>query len=154
MLKTNAVRMLDKLKTSYELREYDASDGLIDGLSVAAKLGVDASMLCKTLVCRGNKGHYVFVVPVSSSLDLKAAASAAGEKKIEMLPQKELKPLTGYVHGGCSPLGMKKVFPTFIDASVERLEKIGVSAGAIGLQVMLSPKALADILSASFVKLV
>lgn len=153
MSKTNAMRLLDQLKIEYEAIEYDVSDGLLDGLSVAAKIGVSTEILCKTLVCRGQGDCLVYVIPVEKNLDLKAAAAAAGEKKIEMLPQKELKPLTGYVHGGCSPLGMKKNFSTYIDEAVIDFESIIVNGGSIGMQIKLNPQELQKILGAFFVKL-
>lgn len=150
MNKTNAMRILDKLKIEYKIIEYDTADGLIDGMNVAEKTGLSPSRLCKTLVCRGKEGYYVYILPVSASLDLKAAAHAANEKKIEMLPQKDLKTLTGYVHGGCSPLGMKKAFPTYLDTSVKEHESISVSGGAIGIQILLSPSDLQRSVDAQF----
>ena len=123
----------------------------MDGVSVAAAVGKDVSQVFKTLVTRGaSKKNYVFVVPVAMELDLKAAAKAAGEKSIEMIRQAELLPLTGYVHGGCSPLGMKKQFPTFIDASAQEQETMMVSAGKIGAQVELKPDDLATLARARF----
>lgn len=153
MNKTNAMRILDKLKIEYRIIEYDTSDALIDGLSVAEKTGICPSRLCKTLVCRGKEGYYVYIIPVNASLDLKMAAHAAKEKKVEMLPQKDLKPLTGYVHGGCSPLGMKKKFPTYMDASVREHESISVSGGAIGIQIQLNPSDLQRAVDAEFPEL-
>ena len=118
--KTNVMRLLDQKKVKYTGHHYEAPNGAVDGVSVAAAVGKDVSQVFKTLVTRGaSKKNYVFVVPVAMELDLKAAAKAAGEKSIEMIRQAELLPLTGYVHGGCSPLGMKKQFPTFIDASAQ-----------------------------------
>ncbi|WKA57950.1 Cys-tRNA(Pro) deacylase [Planococcus shenhongbingii] len=140
IVKTNAARILDKEKIAHEVLQYDPEDGKIDGVSVAAKIGFSPEMVYKTLVAAGNsKQNYVFVVPVAEELDLKAAAKAAGEKKIEMVPVKEILGLTGYVRGGCSPLGMKKAFPTFIAEQAESLDEIIVSAGKIGMQLKLAP---------------
>ena len=135
----------------YTGHHYEAPNGAVDGVSVAAAVGKDVSQVFKTLVTRGaSKKNYVFVVPVAMELDLKAAAKAAGEKSIEMIRQAELLPLTGYVHGGCSPLGMKKQFPTFIDASAQEQETMMVSAGKIGAQVELKPDDLATLARARF----
>lgn len=150
MVKTNAVRLLDQQKISYELLTYEASEA-IDGISVANKIGYPASHVYKTLVTTAGVGKYfVFVIPVGKELDLKAAARAAGEKKIEMLPLKDLLSTTGYVRGGCSPVGMKKLFPTFIDESAKELDYIIVSAGKIGLQLKLDSKNLEEVAKATF----
>ncbi|HIW93761.1 MAG TPA: Cys-tRNA(Pro) deacylase [Candidatus Flavonifractor merdipullorum] len=149
--KTNVMRLLDQKKVKYTGHHYEAPNGAVDGVSVAAAVGKDVSQVFKTLVTRGaSKKNYVFVVPVAMELDLKAAAKAAGEKSIEMIRQAELLPLTGYVHGGCSPLGMKKQFPTFIDASAQEQETMMVSAGKIGAQVELKPDDLANLARARF----
>ena len=140
--KTNVMRVLDSKKISYTSHEYEP-DPTLTGAQIAAILGEPAANVFKTLVTLGRSGaHYVFVIPVHAELDLKKAAKASGEKSIEMIRQKELLPLTGYVHGGCSPIGMKKPFPTFIHASAETLEKIYVSAGKVGFQIELSPSDL------------
>ena len=140
--KTNVMRVLDSKKISYTSHEYEP-DPTLTGVQIAAILGEPAANVFKTLVTLGRSGaHYVFVIPVHAELDLKKAAKASGEKSIEMIRQKELLPLTGYVHGGCSPIGMKKPFPTFIHASAETLEKIYVSAGKVGFQIELSPSDL------------
>ena len=140
--KTNVMRVLDSKKISYTSHEYEP-DPTLTGVQIAAILGEPASNVFKTLVTLGRSGaHYVFVIPVHAELDLKKAAKASGEKSIEMIRQKELLPLTGYVHGGCSPIGMKKPCPTFIHASAETLEKIYVSAGKVGFQIELSPSDL------------
>ena len=145
------MRLLDQKKVKYTGHHYEAPNGAVDGVSVAAAVGKDVSQVFKTLVTRGaSKKNYVFVVPVAMELDLKAAAKAAGEKSIEMIRQAELLPLTGYVHGGCSPLGMKKQFPTFIDASAQEQETMMVSAGKIGAQVELKPDDLATLARARF----
>ena len=144
--KTNVMRVLDSKKISYTSHEYEP-DPTLTGVQIAAILGEPASNVFKTLVTLGRSGaHYVFVIPVHAELDLKKAAKASSEKSIEMIKQKELLPLTGYVHGGCSPIGMKKPFPTFIHASAETLEKIYVSAGKVGFQIELSPS---DLISAA-----
>ena len=144
--KTNVMRVLDSKKISYTSHEYEP-DPTLTGVQIAAILGEPASNVFKTLVTLGRSGaHYVFVIPVHAELDLKKAAKASGEKSIEMIRQKELLPLTGYVHGGCSPIGMKKQFPTFIHLSAETLEKIYVSAGKVGFQIELSPS---DLISAA-----
>lgn len=149
--KTNVMRLLDQKKMKYTGHHYEAPNGAVDGVSVAAAVGKDVSQVFKTLVTRGaSKKNYVFVVPVAMELDLKAAAKAAGEKSIEMIRQAELLPLTGYIHGGCSPLGMKKQFPTFIDASAQEQETMMVSAGKIGAQVELKPEDLATLARARF----
>ena len=153
--KTNVMRVLEQKKIKYTPHSYPHGDDAVDGLTVAALLGVDAAKIFKTLVTRGaSRGIYVFVIPVGAELDLKKAAKAVGEKSIEMIHQKELLPLTGYVHGGCSPVGMKKLFPTVIDASAENLETMIVSAGRIGYQVELSPRDLAALVRAKFADLI
>ena len=150
--KTNAVRLLEQQKVAYELFEYETEDGqAVDGITVASKIGQPVEHVFKTLLATaGPNRYYVFVVPVAAELHLKKAAKAAGEKKIEMLPVKDLLGLTGYVRGGCSPVGMKKLFPTFIDASAENLDFIIVSAGKIGMQMKLSPADLAKASKAKF----
>lgn len=149
--KTNVMRLLDQKKIPYTPHTYDVSDGALDGVTAAQRLGVAPETCFKTLVTVGaSKRNHVFVIPVAKELDLKAAARAAGEKSIEMLKQAQLLPLTGYIHGGCSPIGMKKRFPTVIDASAQALPEMTVSAGKVGHQVTLSPQALADFTGASF----
>ncbi len=142
-MKTNAMRILDQKKVKYEVHEYDISDGKIDGISVAEKTGTDPARVFKTLVTQGtSKNYYVFVVPVLEELDLKEAARVSGEKKIEMIPMKDLLKITGYIKGGCSPIGMKKNFKTFIHKSSMEHETIMVSGGKQGLQIELVPAAL------------
>ena len=149
--KTNVMRILDQKKVPYTPHHYAHPDGAVDGASVAALIDKDPASVCKTLVTQGaSKKYYVFVIPVLKELDLKAAAKAIGEKSIEMIRQAQLLPLTGYVHGGCSPVGMKKQFPTVFDQSVEGLDTITVSAGKIGAQVELAPAALAGLVRGSF----
>ena len=137
--KTNVMRLLDAKKIAHESYFFDCSSAPT-GEEVAAILNKDARQVFKTLVTAGKSGaHYVFMVPVTGELDLKKAARAAGEKSEEMIKSKDLLPLTGYVHGGCSPIGMKKYFPTFIDLSAKSLKSIVFSAGRIGRQVELAP---------------
>lgn len=147
--KTNVMRTLDRSGISYVPHSYDMS--LTEGVSVAEALGEDAETVFKTLVTVSDrKAYFVFVIPVAESLDLKKAAKAVGAKSIAMLRQKELLPLTGYVHGGCSPVGMKKQFRTVIDASALERDTICVSAGRVGAQVELDPRALAALVGAEF----
>ncbi len=142
-IKTNVLRHLDAAKIPYETREYDVSDENYDGKLVSAKVGLPAEMIYKTLVLTGDKIKYlVCVIPVEKELDLKAVARATGNKAVAMLPQKELLPLTGYLRGGCSPIGMKKAFPTFLQEDAEKLARISVSAGVRGCQVILAVEAL------------
>ena len=149
--KTNVMRVLDQKKVPYTPHHYAHPDGAVDGASVAALIDRDPAAVCKTLVTQGaSKKYYVFVIPVLKELDLKAAAKAVGEKSIEMIKQAQLLPLTGYVHGGCSPVGMKKQFPTVFDQSVEGLDTITVSAGKIGAQVEVAPAALAVLVRGRF----
>lgn len=148
MKKTNAMRLLDSQQIQYEIVEYNPKEG-ISGIEVAAQLGEDVNHVFKTLVTHWDKQYFVFVIPVAEELDLKKAAKAAGVKKIEMLPQRELLPLTGYVHGGCSPVGMKKVFPTFFHERWGKLEYAYVSGGKIGMQIKIAPRDLLKMLDAS-----
>ena len=154
--KTNVMRVLEQKKIAYSAHTYPHEEGMaVDGVTVAQSMGFDPASVFKTLVARGAKGqYYVFDVPVAENLDLKKAAKAVGEKSIEMIHQKELLPLTGYVHGGCSPVGMKKLFPTVIDKTAEDLETMIVSAGKIGYQVELAPHDLAALVRASFADII
>ncbi len=146
--KTNVMRTLEQKKIPYTAHSYDP-EGPIDGVSVAQTLGQPPERVFKTLVTKGASGaYYVFDIPVAENLDLKKAAKAVGEKSIAMLPQKELLGLTGYVHGGCSPVGMKKQFPTVFHETVAEYDTICVSAGKIGHQVECDPKALLTLLRA------
>lgn len=136
--KTNVMRLLDSKKISYKSHYYGDS-GAVSGTDVARVLGEDPGKVFKTLVTVGkSRGYYVFVIPVAKELDLKKSAKAVGEKSVEMLKSKELLPLTGYIHGGCSPIGMKKFFETTVDASAEKADAIYVSAGKIGYQIEIS----------------
>lgn len=152
--KTNAMRLLDKSKIPYGILTYETEDGQIHGTAVAEKVGRPEASVFKTLVAHQGNQIYVFVIPVAEELDLKQAAKAAGVKKIEMLPVKELLKWTGYVRGGCSPVGMKKLYPTFIDESAENMEHIAVSAGRVGAQMELNPLDLLQTVRAVFVPLV
>ena len=152
--KTNVMRILDGKKIPYESHSYEP-DATMSGEEIAGILGEDASKVFKTLVTQGKSGaYYVFVVPVVEELDLKKAAKAAGEKAISMIKQKELLPLTGYVHGGCSPVGMKKAFPTFIHETVKQIDKIFVSAGRVGFQIELSPEDLISLVGCKIADIV
>ena len=156
-IKTNAMRKLDSMKIPYEKHEY-VSEQALSGSEVAAVLGQDPKQVFKTLVTAGKSGqHYVFMVPVEEELDLKKAALAVGEKSVAMVKSKELLPLTGYIHGGCSPIGMKKFFTTIVHSTAENFDTILFSGGRIGLQVELSldslkkviPLTLSDIIQKS-----
>ena len=153
-IKTNVLRHLDAAKIPYETREYDVSDENYDGKLVAEKVDLPAGMIYKTLVLTGDKLKYlVCVIPVEQELDLKAVARATGNKAVAMLPQKDLLPLTGYLRGGCSPIGMKKAFPTFIQEDAQLLECVSVSAGVRGCQVILPVDALVGCTNAKFAAL-
>ena len=149
--KTNVMRTLEQKKIPYTAHTYPHEDGVaVDGVTVAGMLGQDPAAVFKTLVTKGaSGGYYVFDIPVAENLDLKKAAKAVGEKSIAMLPSKELLPLTGYVHGGCSPVGMKKQFPTVFHETCLSLESIMVSAGKIGYQVEARPADLIALLGAA-----
>ncbi|MBR2812095.1 MAG: Cys-tRNA(Pro) deacylase [Solobacterium sp.] len=152
--KTNAMRMLENAGIPYTEHTYETDDGLIDGVSVAAKCGEDPEQVFKTLVTIGDdRNHYVFVIPVKEKLDLKACARAAGVKNVEMIPQKELLPTTGYIHGGCSPVGMKKLFPTFVDETAMLFDTILVSGGRVGVQVEVSPDRLLEVTNGKYAAL-
>lgn len=134
--KTNAIRLLEQQKIQFDVLEYETGDGQVDGISVAEKIGHPVSCVFKTLVAKASAQKlFVFVIPVAEELDLKAAAKVVGEKKIEMLAVKELLGYTGYIRGGCSPVGMKKLYPTVVDASAREQGSIIVSAGKIGMQM-------------------
>ena len=154
--KTNVMRLLEQKKVPYTPHQYPHQEGMaVDGATVAAVLGRDPASVFKTLVTRGaTKANYVFVVPVLAELDLKKAARAVGEKSIEMIHVKELTPLTGYVRGGCSPIGMKKRFKTVLDQSAADQAAIRVSAGKIGGQVELAPGDLAGLVGAGFADII
>ena len=144
--KTNVMRVLDGKKIFYESHSYEP-DYTMSGEQIAEILGENAEKVFKTLVTQGKSGaYYIFIVPVKEELDLKKAAKASGEKAVSMIKQKELLPLTGYVHGGCSPIGMKKQFPTFIQEGASGFDRVFVSAGKVGCQIELSP---ADLIAIS-----
>ncbi|HEX9060480.1 MAG TPA: Cys-tRNA(Pro) deacylase [Clostridia bacterium] len=139
-LKTNAMRILDKAGISYNTYTYDHSDGQIDGISVANKMGLPVEKVYKTLVTQGaSREYYVFIIPVAAELDLKAAARSVGEKSVEMIKVSDINKVTGYIRGGCSPFGMKKEYKKVIDSSCKVLDVIIVSAGKIGHQIEISP---------------
>lgn len=147
--KTNVMRLLDQKKVPYTPHTYPHGDDAVDGVTVAQMTGMDPAKVFKTLVARGaSKTPYVFVIPVACELDLKKAAKAVGEKSIAMLHVSELTPLTGYVRGGCSPVGMKKAFPTVFDESVLNVPTVMVSAGKIGYQVECAPADLIGLVRA------
>jgi len=153
--KTNAMRILDSMNIGYDYMTYESEDGKIDGVAVAHKTGQNPEAVFKTLVSVGHSSEfYVFCVPVEYELDLKKAATASNEKSIEMLPLKELTKNTGYIRGGCSPIGMKKHYKTFIDESALLQEKILVSAGTIGIQIIIKPDDLIKAADASYADLI
>ena len=154
MNKTNVMRILDKAKIPYAPYYYATEDGKIDGVLVAQKMGQDPTTVFKTLVAISKtKELFVFIIPVARELDLKKAAMASAQKNMEMLPQSKLLPMTGYIHGGCSPVGMKKQYATFLDQSARDCPEISVSGGKVGAQVRLSPDALLQISKAVYADL-
>lgn len=154
MLKTNAMRILDSEKIDYETISYEVNDGLVDGISVAKKIGKNPKEVYKTLVGQGKKQIYVFIIPVNMELDFKKAAKVTGEKKMQLINVKDIKKHTGYIRGGCSPIGMKKSFSSFMQEDSNYLDEIVVSGGKIGSQIQLSPEDLARLINGSFVDLV
>ncbi|MGN0505308.1 MAG: Cys-tRNA(Pro) deacylase [Lachnospiraceae bacterium] len=153
--KTNAMRMLEKAKIPYQMHTYEHEEGAVDGVLVAKRLGQDVTQVFKTLVTQGkSRAYYVFVIPVAEELDLKKAAKTVGEKSVEMIPVKEINAVTGYIRGGCSPVGMKKQFRTVIQESARSLATMYVSGGRIGLQIEVAPEALATLVRAEFADLV
>lgn len=151
MTKTNAMRLLEAAEITFYPKEYNVSDGEVSGTAVAAKLGQEPERVFKTLVTEGkNTGLNVFDIPVNAELDLKKAATTAGDKYVEMIKSRELLPKTGYIHGGCSPVGMKKLYPTFIDETAQLFDTIFVSGGKIGLQVEVAPCDLLTITEAKY----
>lgn len=154
IVKTNAMRMLDSKKIDYEIINYEVDEN-IDGISVAKKTNLDEDTVFKTLVTIGaDKNNYVFVIPVNKELDLKKAAKSVGVKKVEMIHVKDIKNLTGYIRGGCSPIGMKKLFKTVIHNSALENEKIYISGGKLGAQIKISPEDLSKIINADIDDLV
>ena len=153
-VKTNAVRLLESAGIVFAVHEYPVDDGLIDARSIARKLERTPDEVFKTLVAESPAHeHFVFVIPAAGELDLKKAAQAANRKSIEMIPLKQLFPLTGYVHGGCSPIGMKKPFPTFIDETAQLFEVMFVSGGKIGLNLEIAPDRLCSFIQAQYADL-
>lgn len=155
MVKTNAMRILDSAKIKYEAMEYEYDENDLAGVHIAENLGLDPDIVFKTLVARGDKTPYVvFCIPCAYELDLKKCAKASGNKRVELIAVKELLPLTGYIRGGCSPIGMKKQFPTFFDESAMLYDKITVSAGVRGCQFFLSPDELINFIGADTADLI
>lgn len=153
--KTNAMRLLDSNKINYTTHSYENKDNKIDGIAVANKIGKDVEMVFKTLVTQGHsKEYYVFVIPVAEELDMKKASKAAGEKNIEMIHVKDINSITGYIRGGCSPLGMKKVFRTFVQEEALLFETIVFSGGKIGAQIEMNPNDLQKVIDCSFVDII
>lgn len=153
-VKTNAMRILDRSKIPYDILNYECVE-FIDGLHTAEKSGAPVDQSFKTLVARGKSGgYYVFVIPIADEVDLKEAARAVGEKAVEMIHVKDITGITGYVRGGCSPLGMKKQFPTVIHESATQYEEIYVSGGRIGTSIKVNPQALAQVVRAEFADIV
>ena len=153
--KTNAARLLDRAKIVYELIPYTVDEENLAATHVAEELGEDIASVFKTLVLKGDRtGHFVCVIPGDKVVDLKAAARVSGNKKCDLIPMKELLATTGYIRGGCSPIGMKRPFPTFFDSSVEAQERIYISAGVRGLQIAIAPQALIDFVGATLAELV
>jgi Cys-tRNA(Pro)/Cys-tRNA(Cys) deacylase len=151
MVKTNVMRLLDQAKISYRAASYEFDENDLNGMHAAEGIGMPPEQVFKTLVAKGDKrGYLVFCIPVCCELDLKKAAKAAGDKKVELVHVKDLLGLTGYIRGGCSPVGMKKKFPTFLEETAELYDEIAVSAGQRGCQVVLSPEALAEYVGAEF----
>ena len=154
MVKTNALRLLETAGIAMEVVEYEVDEGDLSGVHVAAVIGADPDTVFKTLVCRGDKnGINVFVIPVAAELDLKKCAQVSKNKRVEMIAVKELLGLTGYIRGGCSPVGMKKKYPTYIDETAILFDEIYVSAGQRGMQMKLNPEVLASFVGAEFAAL-
>ena len=153
--KTNAARLLDRAKIAYELIPYTVDEDNLAATHVAEELGEDIATVFKTLVLKGDRtGHFVCVIPGDKEVDLKAAARVSGNKKCDLIPMKELLPTTGYIRGGCTPIGMKKPFPTFIHSTALDFERIYISAGVRGLQIAIHPQALVDFVGATVAELI
>lgn len=154
MVKTNAMRMLDKAKIDYSTKEYEVDEQDLSGSHAADMMGVDHGSVFKTLVLKGEKlGYLVCCIPVDGELDLKKVAKEAGEKKVEMMPMKDLQAVTGYIRGGCSPIGMKKHFPTFVENAALSYSQIAVSGGVRGQQIIISPQVLVEFVRGKFASL-
>jgi len=155
MKKTNAIRILEANKITFQLFHYEFSLEEIDAVSVALKINAEPESVFKTLIARSNTNElFTFVIPGNETLNLKKAASVSGSKKIEMIKEKELLPLTGYIKGGCTSVGLKKQYPTFIDETAQLFDEIYISAGVRGTQMKLNPNELKDLVNAEFVDLV
>lgn len=155
MNKTNAIRILESQNISFDVREYEVDENDLSGETVAEKIGANHEEVFKTLVAKGDKsGYCVFCIPDNFELNLKKAAKASGNKTVELIKVKELFPLTGYVRGGCSPIGMKKLLPTFIDETAQLFDRIYVSAGARGMQIHINPDDLKNLIDAKFADLI
>ncbi|WBL48675.1 Cys-tRNA(Pro) deacylase [Clostridium estertheticum] len=155
MIKTNVMRILDKMNIEYNVMTYEVKDDKVDGISVAKKIGRDEKYLYKTIVTHANsKEIYVIVIPVRQEIDFKKVARVTNEKNIEMLDLRDLQKCTGYIRGGCSPIGMKKKYKTFIDKGALGIDKIIVSAGKIGFQIEINPSLLKDIVDGEFADLI
>ena len=155
MSKTNAVRILEINHITHATVSYEVDEEDLSGITVANKIGANAEKVIKTLVANGDKnGINIFCIPVTAELNLKKAATVSNNKKIEMIKAKDLLPVTGYIRGGCSPIGMKKNFPTYIEETVQLFDKIFISAGIRGMQISISPKDLKEITNASFADLI
>lgn len=153
--KTNAMRLLDSNKINYTTHSYENKDNKIDGIAVANKIGKDIESVFKTLVTQGHSKEYiVFVIPVAEELDMKKASKAAGEKSIEMIHVKDINSITGYIRGGCSPLGMKKTFKTFVQEEALLFDTIVFSGGKIGAQIEMNPSDLEKVIKCSFVDII
>ena len=153
--KTNAARLLDKAKIKYELVPYEVDENDLAAMHIATQLGEDIRQVFKTLVLKGDKtGHFVCVVPGDAEVDLKKAAKVSGNKKVDLIPMKELLPTTGYIRGGCSPVGMKKVFPTYFHSTCMDFDYIYVSAGVRGLQLKIAPADLVKYVRASVAEII
>lgn len=153
--KTNAARLLDRAKIAYELIPYTVDEDNLAATHVAEELGEDIATVFKTLVLKGDRtGHFVCVIPGDKEVDLKAAARVSGNKKCDLIPMKELLPTTGYIRGGCTPIGMKKPFPSFIHSTALDFERIYISAGVRGLQIAIHPQALIDFVGATVAELI
>ena len=153
--KTNVARLLDQKKINYQLIPYEVDEQHLDAGHVAESLGEDINQVFKTLVLKGDKsGYFVCVIPGNHEVDLKKAAKVSGNKNCDLIPMKELLPTTGYIRGGCSPIGMKKKFPTYIHESAKNFDTISVSGGMRGLQVILAPLELAKFTDADFTNLI
>ncbi len=150
--KTNAMRILDRAKVDYEINLYEC-DEFHDAVSIADMLSQPYESSFKTLVASGKSGYFVFVVPIAEELDMKAAAVACGQKSVSLIPVKEITAVTGYIRGGCTCIGMKKQLPTVIDSSALRFDKIIVSGGRIGAQIIVAPQDLADVAGAAFAEI-